>query len=136
MGIQLHVGLVPVARPTFDTVLAAAMTARLRQQLIAAGCQLAGPETLVMDQAATEAAIASLRQESLDLLLVFQASFADSTVVVNLTQSVGAPLLLWAVPEERTGGRLRLNSFCGINLGAHGLTRAGLRYEWIYAPAG
>jgi L-fucose isomerase-like protein len=41
---------------------------------------------------------------------------------------------MWAVPEERTGGRLRLNSFCGINLGAHGLTRAGLRYDWVYAP--
>ncbi len=136
MNTYLHIGLVPVARPTFDTTLAAEMTARLREQLIGAGCQLSGPEALVMDLPATEATIASLQQEPLDLLLVFQASFADSTVVVNLAQSVDAPLLLWAVPEERTGGRLQLNSFCGINLGAHGLTRAGLLYDWVYAQPG
>ncbi len=54
-------------------------------------------------------------------------------MLVDLAQGVDAPLMMWAVPEERTGGRLRLNSFCGINLGAHGLTRAGLRYDWTYA---
>jgi L-fucose isomerase-like protein len=37
------------------------------------------------------------------------------------------------VPEERTGGRLRLNSLCGINLAAHALTRAGRRYDYVYA---
>jgi len=42
-------------------------------------------------------------------------------------------LLLWALPEERTGGRLRLNSLCGINLAGHSLTRAGYWYEYIYA---
>jgi L-fucose isomerase-like protein len=43
-------------------------------------------------------------------------------------------LLLWAVPEGHTGGRLRLNSLCGINLAAHALTRAGHRYKTIFAP--
>ena len=129
----LRIGFVPVARPTFDTALAAEMTGRVRGQLAGAGCQIIGPESLVMDAAAAQAAIDMLAGQPLDLLLAFQASFADSTVVVNLARSVDAPLLLWAVPEERTGGRLRLNSFCGINLGAHGLTRAGLRYDWTYA---
>jgi len=129
----LRIGFVPVARPTFDTALAAEMTGRVRGQLAGAGCQIIGPESLVMDAAAAQAAIDMLADQPLDLLLAFQASFADSTVVVNLARSVDAPLLLWAVPEEGTGGRLRLNSFCGINLGAHGLTRAGLRYDWTYA---
>ena len=129
----LRIGFVPVARPTFDTALAAEMTGRVRSQLAGAGCQLVGPENLVMDAAAAQAAIDLLSGQPIDLLLAFQASFADSTVVVNLAKAVDAPLLLWAVPEERTGGRLRLNSFCGINLGAHGLTRAGLRYDWAYA---
>ncbi len=129
----LRIGFVPVARPTFDTALAAEMTGRVRDQLAGAGCQLVGPENLVMDAAAAQAAIDMLAGQPLDLLLVFQASFADSTMLVELARGVDAPLMMWAVPEERTGGRLRLNSFCGINLGAHGLTRAGLRYDWTYA---
>ncbi len=133
MTTPLTIGFVPIARPTFDTALAAEMTTRVRSQLAGAGCQIIGPEALVMDAAAAQSAIAMLAGQPLDLLLAFQASFADSTVVVNLAQSVDAPLLLWAVPEERTGGRLRLNSFCGINLAGHGLTRAGLKYEWVYA---
>ena len=43
-----------------------------------------------------------------------------------------APLLLWAVPEDHTGGRLRLNSFCGINLAGHALTRSGRQYNHIF----
>jgi L-fucose isomerase-like protein len=39
---------------------------------------------------------------------------------------------LWAIPEERTGGRLRLNSFCGINLAGFRLTREGRRYRYLY----
>ena len=43
------------------------------------------------------------------------------------------PTLLWAVPEDRTGGRLRLNSFCGINLAAFTLTNLGRDYRWLHA---
>lgn len=129
----LRIGFVPIARPTFDTALAAEVTGQARAALQAAGCQLVGPDALVMDAAAAQAASEMLAGQPLDLLLAFQASFADSSMVVNLAQAVDAPLFLWAVPEERTGGRLRLNSFCGINLAGHGLTRAGLQYEWAYA---
>jgi L-fucose isomerase-like protein len=55
-------------------------------------------------------------------------------MVMGLAEAVEAPLLLWAVPEERRGGRLQLNSFCGINLGAHALRRGGYAYEYVYAP--
>lgn len=41
---------------------------------------------------------------------------------------------MWAAPEARTGGRLRLNSLCGINLAAHALRLRGVSYHWVYAP--
>jgi L-fucose isomerase-like protein len=53
-------------------------------------------------------------------------------MISALVEKTDAPLLLWAVPEEHTGGRLRLNSFCGINLAAHALTRAGHHYETFF----
>jgi len=51
---------------------------------------------------------------------------------MHIAEEVDAPPLLWAVPEERTGGRLRLNSLCGINLAGHALTRSGIHYEYVY----
>ncbi len=133
MSSSLCIGFVPLGRSTFDTALAAQVTAEVRQALTAAGCTLIGPDALVLDAAAAQAATAALGGQPLDLLLVFQATFADSTMAVSLAQAVDAPLLLWAVPEARSGGRLRLNSLCGINLAAHGLTRSGLRYDYVYA---
>ncbi len=125
--------LIPIARPTFDTELARQVTAQAQAQLKGAGLKLIGPETVVSNMAEARAAAQPLVDNPPDLLLIFQATFADSTMAVKLAQSIDAPLLLWAVPEAREGGRLRLNSLCGINLAGHGLTRAGYRYEYIYA---
>ena len=137
MIAPLRIGFIPLARPTFDTALAAEVTAQARATLLGTGAlSLQGPEALVMDLPAAEAAAQMLAGDPPDLLVVFQASFADSTMVVQLARSVPAPVLLWAVPEERTGGRLRLNSFCGINLGGHGLRRAGFHYDYVYAGPG
>jgi L-fucose isomerase-like protein len=69
-------------------------------------------------------------------MLLLQATFADSTMALEMAEKIEAPLLLWALPEKRTGGRLRLNSFCGINLAAHALRRANRIYDYVYAPPG
>lgn len=126
--------LIPIARPTFDTALAEQVTAQLQAQLQSAGIRPVGPGKLVSTLDEARQAAQSLVDSPPDLLLIFQATFADSTMALELARMVDAPLLLWAVPEERGGGRLRLNSLCGINLAGHGLTRAGYRYEYIYAP--
>ncbi len=91
-----------------------------------------------MDNAAAAAAIEELNHAEFDLLLLLQASFADSSVAVGMVESMGdrrVPVLLWAVPDARSGGRLRLNSLCGINLAGHALTRRGLTYDYVHQPA-
>jgi L-fucose isomerase-like protein len=132
----LLVGFVPLARTTFDLALAREVTARAQSVLADSGLTLVGPELLVTELEKASAAAGELAALPLDLLLVFQATFADSTMVLSLAEAVDAPLLLWAVPEAPSGGRLRLNSFCGINLGAHALARRKRRYDYLYAPAG
>jgi L-fucose isomerase-like protein len=133
-AFDLQVGFVPLARTTFDIPLAGQVTAEARSALQGMGLALAGPESLVTSLEEATATAESLANHPLDLLLVFQATFADSTMLLRLAEAVDAPLLLWALPEARSGGRLRLNSFCGINLGAHALTRQGRRYDYLYAP--
>ena len=132
---DLRLALVALARTTFDVPLAMEVATQARSQLREVGISLSGPETLVTDLAQARQVAQQLAEEPLDLLVVLQATFADSTMIMSLAEAVDAPLLLWAVPEERSGGRLRLNSFCGINLGAHALKRAGHDYQYVYAPA-
>ncbi len=130
---EIRLGFVALARPTFDTKLAAQAAATARQQLEQAGFSLVGPAGLMMDATAAKAAAQELAAARPDLLVIVQASFADSSMAMRLAQAVPAPPVLWAVPEAGTGGRLRLNSMCGINLAGHALTRAGLRYDYVYA---
>jgi L-fucose isomerase-like protein len=124
---------VSIARPTFDIALAEQVTATVRGPLKAAGLDLTGPDVLISDLDETRQVAQALAADPPDLLLVLQATFADNTMALELAKRIDSPLLLWAVPEDRVGGRLRLNSLCGINLAGHGLVRAGYRYDYIYA---
>lgn len=129
---DITLGFIPIARETFDIELATQLTSAAQEQLRAAGFRLTYPESLVtiMDEASDVAE--QIANHAPDAVVIFQATFADSTMVTRIAEMLDAPLLLWAVPEERTGGRLRLNSLTGINLAAHALTRAGIGYEYVY----
>jgi len=129
----LTIGFIPIARPTFDVDLAREMTQQVRQQLIAAGHKLYAADDLIMTTDELENWHETAPHDQLDLVLLLQASFAASTMAQAIAEFSQAPLLLWALPEPRDGGRLRLNSFCGIHLAAHGLKRRGQVYETIYA---
>ncbi len=131
---HIRIGFVPIARPTFDLDLARQETAKVYEAIGQAGFTIFGSQDLIMDGAAIDARIAELASAEIDMILMLQASFADSTMVLQLAQALKVtPLLMWALPEEQVGGRLRINSFCGINLAGHGLRRAGIRYDFIYA---
>ncbi len=129
----LRIAFLPLIRTTFDVSLAETMITEARQSLLAAGFELVGPAQGLTDLAAAQAAVAELASTPFDLLLVFQATFADSTMTVALTEKTAAPVFLWAVPEPWTGGRLRLNSLCGINLAGHALTLRQRKYDYAYA---
>jgi L-fucose isomerase-like protein len=131
--IQHRIAFIPLARTTFDIPLANDVTEQARRSLQAAGLELIGPKELVTDLTRAQAVARELAKEAIDLLLVYQATFADSTMVTTLVDAVEAPLFLWAVPEPRTGGRLRLNSLCGINLAGHALTLHHQTYDYAYA---
>lgn len=128
----LRIGFAPLARTTFDIQLANEVTQIARGSLLDADFVLIEPEGLITDISAAESFAKKLAKDPPDLLLIFQATFADSTMVMALVETVDAPVFLWAVPEDHTGGRLRLNSFCGINLAGHALTRAKHRYEYSF----
>lgn len=132
MTAATRLALVAIARPTFDVPLAQEMHGRARRALEDQGYALLGPDQLIMNGDEVTSALQTLQGADYDLLVLLQATFADSSMAQQIARASSAPVLLWALPEERSGGRLRLNSFCGINLAGHGLRRAGLRYETLY----
>lgn len=130
---ELRVALVPLARVNYDMELAEQVTKTFRTHLVMRGFRVLGGSTLITDLTGMRATIEQLKKEQFDLLLVFQASFADSTMVVELAETLDEPIFLWSLPEEKTGGRLRLNSLCGVNLAAHALKIRRRPYQYLYA---
>ena len=129
------IALVCIARPTFDVPLAQTMadqaTAQLAERFTVAG----SGATLLMDAIAVESVARTLAAANYDLLVLFQASFADSSMAVQLAAEAAArriPVLLWSVPDARDGGRLRLNSLCGINLAGHALMLRQIPYDYVH----
>ena len=122
-----RIGVLPVARPTFDVPFAEETAAAAFAALDRAGHAVVGGRELLFDAAAAETALETLKGEALDLLLILQATFTDATHDgADRQGGAQAPLAIWAFPEPRSGGRLRLNAFCGLNLAAHTLGRASL----------
>jgi L-fucose isomerase-like protein len=128
-----QIAFLPIVRTTFDVPFAEQMITAAREALLAAGFVLSGPEQALSDPAAAGQAAQDLAAQPMDLLLIFQATFADSTIVVRLTENATAPVFLWAIPEPWTGDRLRLNSLCGINLAGHALKLRNRSYEYAYS---
>ncbi len=141
---HFRIAFAALARPTFDIPLAQHVTQQALDQLKKTGVVLLTGDGLIQDLTGIQAFLSKLDESGkveVDLLLVFQATFADSTLITSLVEGFNSrgflpPVFLWAVPEPRTGGRLRLNSLCGINLAGHALSQRQQGYEYAYAQPG
>ncbi len=127
-----RIGVLAVGRNTFDVPYAENMLESAWQTLLDMNVQLCGKQTLLFDADEVVPALDSLKQQSPDIILLLQVTFTDAAMTLEIARQTDTPLLLWSFPEPRSGGRLRLNSFCGINLAAHALSRAGLEYEYVH----
>lgn len=127
-----RIGVLPLARPTFDVAYATEIAAAAFAALDALGHDIVGPRDLLFDAAATEAAVEALRGLAPDRVLLLQVTFTDASMTLHIAERLAMPLAIWAFPEPRTGGRLRLNAFCGLNLAAHALGLRGQGFGWLY----
>ena len=122
--MERAIGFIAIARTTFDVPLAAEMTDQVRKSLIRAGFSLQGPEGLVTGAEEAEAAIAALAGKPVDLLLLLQATFADSTLALQMTEKIKAPLLLVSGTDDQTWPA---GEFCADIVAR--LKKAGFPYE-------
>ncbi|MDH3605527.1 MAG: hypothetical protein OER12_00865 [Acidimicrobiia bacterium] len=132
----MTIGIIALARPTFDVDFAEAVAAEAFSLIDGLGLDVVGDRALLFDAESTAAAIEDLRAHDLAALVVLQVTFTDATMTKELAGAIDAPLIFWAFPEDRTGGRLRLNALCGINLAGHALRRLNRSFSYLYARPG
>jgi hypothetical protein len=131
--IVARIGILPLARPNFDVAFAEEIAAKAFAILDASGHEIVGARDLLFDADATEKALKHLRDKALDLALLLQVTFTDASMTAKIAASLGTPIAIWAFPEPRTSGRLRLNSFCGLNLAGHALGLAQRDFGFLYS---
>lgn len=130
--ISPRIGVIAVGRNTFDVEFAEEKLGFAWQKLASTGWELFGEKKLLFTAEEAVSAMEQLKTHPLDLVLLLQVTFTDASLTLEIARQLNAPLVMWSFPEPRTGGRLRLNSFCGINLAAHALSRAGLGYAYVH----
>lgn len=123
-----------LARPTFDVPYAESLAASAFDDLSARDLPLVGSAALIMDQDSLDQALLDVsdHMDAITGVILLQASFCDAGMAVQIAEAFDVPMLIWAFPEPRLGGRLRLNSFCGLNLASHALGRRHIRINWLY----
>ena len=133
----MKIGILALGRATFDVEFAEENLRKMLAALDATGYEIRGSRGLLFDEDVTRAAISGLRADRPDLVLILQVTFTDAAMAVAIGAAFDVPLAIWAIPEPRIGGRLRLNSFCGLNLASHALGLQAREFGWLYAdPAG
>lgn len=128
----MRLGVLPLGRPTFDVEFAQENLAAMLAVLDAAGHEVIGSRELLFDEAATRNAMSEIEVAQVDQVVILQVTFTDAAMTVAIAAAFSQPLAIWAIPEPRIGGRLRLNSFCGLNLAAHALGLNERAFSWIY----
>ena len=130
----MTIGLLPLGRGTFDMPFAETTLLEMLERLDATGRTFVGPRRLLLDADAARAAIAEVVAAGAERLLILQVTFTDAVIAVEASAS-DLSISIWAVPEPRLGGRLRLNAFCGLNLASHALGRSQCAFAWAYGGA-
>lgn len=125
---NIRVGVVCLERTTFDYQAA---TEIYNEKMV----ELKKDETIdwiFIEQPVIEvdeaiAAGKKLSECHLDGIVIISGTFHLGHLALTIDKYVKRPILLWAFPElPYDGGKIRLNSVCGINLNASNLYKAGI----------
>ena len=125
---KINVGVVCLARNTFDFAAAGDIFDRTKKELRSRDdVNFEIIEDLLFETEDAEKAGETLSEKHLDGLVIISGTFHLGHLALILNKRVNKPVLLWAFSElPYNGGKIRLNSVCGVNLNASNLYKAGV----------
>lgn len=134
MKQHVSIGVVCLARKTFDYQAGAEIFLRIQAQLktIENIEWHIIPELVIEIEDAQKAAL-MLASRQIDALICISGTFHLGHLILELNKVIQRPILLWGLDElPYNGGKIRLNSVCGVNLNASNLYKAGVRnFQYI-----
>ncbi len=146
MQNKVKIGVVCCCKYSFDYEAAAEIYKKIKVQLteIPDIDWMLWDKMLITAEDAEEAAKA-MAAELMDGCIVISGTFHLGHIPLIINSYVRQPILLWALDElPYNGGKIRLNSVCGINLNASNLYKSGIKnfscnigsgidYDWLDA---
>lgn len=129
MKQNITVGVVCIARKTFDFEAAEKIYAQIRQNLKKIGSvDWYFIDDLVVEIIDAQNAADFLVAKQIDAFICISGTFALGHLILELNKKIQRPILLWGLEElPYDGGKIRLNSVCGINLNSSNLYKAGVK---------
>lgn len=129
MKQKVRLGVVCLARNTFDFQAAKQIYENLLDDLQnLEEVEIAAIPGLTIEVEEAREAAQELSGRNIDGLVVISGTFHLGHLVLELHKVLNKPLLLWGLPElPYNGGKIRLNSICGVNLNASNLYKSGMR---------
>ena len=117
------IGYFGLARETFDIPLAKKKFFQAKKLLSSLDPNVKGIDELITNNQTSKKALNFFKNNTFNKIVIFQTTFTDARFILNFTKIINKPICILAFHEPRTGGRLRLNSVCGLNLGMHSLIK-------------
>jgi len=131
-GAMTTASLLTLGRATFDVEFGATLASDARRVLDEIGVTTIGDDAVLTDEADIARAVERTLTQTVDVVIVIQATFADASTVISISEASDTPIVVWSFPEDRRGTRLRLNSLCGANLAAYSLRRRQHRCAFVH----
>lgn len=129
MKHSITLGVVCLARKTFDYQAAQSLYTTISQQLHdleAVELDIVAEQIIEIEDA--QKAARRLAAKQIDGLICISGTFHLGHLILELNKILNVPILLWGLNElPYDGGKIRLNSVCGVNLNASNLYKAGVR---------
>ena len=125
------IGYLALARETFDVELAESKFSEAKNILESISTDALGFNQLITNDDIASQALEFFESNECEKIFIFQTTFTDAKFILNFTKTINKPICIVSFPEPRTGGRLRLNSICGLNLGMHSLIKNNISPDFI-----
>lgn len=129
MKQEVKIGVVCLARKTFDFMEAMDIYKGLKKDLLRVeNVKYHFIEELVIEVGEAKKAALELAAQNVDAIIVISGTFHLGHLVLEIDKVLRKPIMLWGLNElPYNGGKIRLNSVCGVNLNASNLYKSGNR---------
>ena len=125
------IGYLSLARETFDVEFAQSKFKQAKDLLESITSEIIGFDQLITNDEIANEALDFFKSNECEKVFLFQTTFTDAKFILNFSKVINKPICIVSFPEPRTGGRLRLNSICGLNLGTHSLIKNNIFPDFI-----